>query len=265
MESDFADFKKIGIIGVGQIGGSIALALRKRMKGIKIYGCDTDSRILEKARFLDFKTTRFQEILKCKILIIATPVLEIIKTLEELERMKYKGIVIDTGSTKKIICERAKNLNLKFTGGHPLAGNEKTAPYAWDENLFENKMFFLCDVRGDKKLIEFSENFVRKIGAIPLLIEPEYHDRMLALTSHLPYLISFLFLKNSRNKNFEGPGFKSFTRIANQNPEMFADVILTNRYNIIKNFENIKNKIVEILKIDKREKLLEVLNENKKT
>lgn len=265
MESDFADFKKIGIIGVGQIGGSIAIALKKRIKGMKIYGCDTDSGILEEMHFLDFKTTRLKEILKCGILIIATPVLEIIKILKRLERMEYKGIVIDTGSTKKIICERAKNLNLKFTGGHPLAGNEKTAPYAWDGNLFENKIFFLCDVKKDKKLLEICKNFVRKIGAIPLLIDPEYHDRMLALTSHLPYLISLLFLKNSKNKNFQGPGFKSFVRIAHQNPEMFADIILTNKHNIVKEFESMRNGIEQILRINKREKLLEVLSEDKKT
>ncbi len=265
MESNFGNFKKIGIIGVGQIGGSIGIAIKNRMKNMTIYGCDKDFEILRKAFFLDYKTDKISDLLECEILILATPILEIIKILRKIEKMKYSGIVIDTGSTKKIICDRAKNFKLKFIGGHPFTGNEKTAPEAWDGDIFENRIFFLCDVKRDEELIEFAKKFFNRLGARPFLIEPDFHDKILALTSHLPYLISLLFLKNSKEKEFEGPGFKSFTRIAHQNPKMFADIILTNRKNIKKNFKKIRKEIEFIFKINKKEKLVGVLNENKKT
>lgn len=265
MESDFGNFKKIGIVGIGQIGGSLGIAFKTKIKNVKITGCDVKDELLEKAFFLDFKTKNLIDLLECEIIFLSTPVLQIIKILEELENMHFQGIVIDTGSTKETICREAEKLNIKFVGGHPLAGNEKRAPYAWDEKMFEKNPFFICDVKKDRSLIRIAENIVKIIGARPVLIDPEYHDKMLSLTSHLPYLISLLFLKNSKEKIFEGPAFKSFTRIALQSPDMFADIILTNKENIKKTFETIKKEINYILTIDKKKRLLEVLNENQKT
>jgi len=235
--------KKIGIVGLGQIGGSIAMALKEKLRGVHITGCDKDNNILYKAYFVDYKTDNLSDLKDHDLIILSIPVLEIIKLLDTFSKMRYQGIILDTGSTKKVVCEKANGLKLKFVGGHPLAGTEKTAPEAWDVNLFKGKPFFICDVKKDASVINLVSKIINVIGAYPVLTGPEEHDRMLALTSHLPYLVSLVFRKNSTNKLFEGPGFRSFTRIAYQSPEMFADIILTNKENLVKTFKVIKSQI----------------------
>ncbi len=243
MEYSLKKIKKIGIVGLGQIGGSIAMVLKKKLRGVHISGCDKDKNILNKAYFVDYKTDNLLDLKAHDLIILSVPVLEIIKLLDTLSKMRFQGIIFDTGSTKKIICEKARGLELKFVGGHPLTGTEKTAPEAWDIDLFKAKPFFICDIKKDANIIKFVSEIVKLIGAHPVPADPEEHDNMLALTSHLPYLVSLVFSKNSTNKLFEGPGFKSFTRIAYQSPEMFADILLTNKENLRKTFEIIKSQI----------------------
>lgn len=267
MEFSFGSIKKIGIIGLGQIGGSIAMILKKKVEEIYISGCDRNENILKMAYFLDYKTNNISALKDHDLIFLAVPVFEIKNILEILNKLDFHGIIVDTGSTKKIICEKASNLKIKFVGGHPLAGSEKTAPEAWNDKLLEGKPFFICDVKKDPIIVKIVMGIVTVMGARPILVDPEEHDRMLALTSHLPYLISIAFIKNSADKIFEGPGFKSFTRIAYQNPEMFADTVLSNKENIRKWFEIIKNDIDFLLRINNKEQFIKWVrrNENCKT
>ncbi len=236
---------KIGIVGLGQIGGSLALALKKTGK-YTVYGTDISGEILKAiADKIDGVTTNIEDLKSSvDLVVLAVPIETIKKILPSFRG--FNGIVMDTGSTKFEVMEEAKRHEIKFVGGHPLAGTEKKGPESWSESLFVGSDFFLTGNlrRKDRKIVE---EVVRDTGANPVWIEPEIHDRVMAYTSHMPYVVALALTHlSAKYGKFWGPGMKSTTRLAAQNPEMALDILLTNRKNIEDALQDFSNVLMEL-------------------
>ena len=257
-ESDFS-FKKITIIGVGLIGGSLGLALKEKKPNFKIIGIDKQE-IIEKAIFrgaIDEGTANLEEGIKeADIVILATPVKTILDLLPQINSFLKKGcLVTDTGSTKGQIVERANKILSKdtfFIGGHPMAGSEKYGIDSANSHLFQEKTYILTP---DKKsnLINMKKIFslIKMINANILILDPLEHDKIVSAVSHLPQIIAVslinaigeLALQGNNNNYFKavGEGFKDMTRIASSPYKIWEDICETNQENIVKMIQEFRN------------------------
>lgn len=248
-------FKRAALIGTGLIGGSIGLALRKSK--IKRVGFDKPAVLREalKRRAIDQKAGSIAEAVSAAdLVILALPVGEILRVLPEIsERVSPVAVITDTGSTKKEICERARELGLKnFVGGHPLAGKAENGIRNAEANLFSGRNWFLSPSRPSTALARMRA-FVKSLGAKPFVVEPAEHDRILAATSHLPQLVSTLLaatvaelLSGRQLKRFAGPGLKDATRLAASAFSVWGDVFASNRAEIGQALERFAQKTAEV-------------------
>jgi prephenate dehydrogenase len=254
-----SDFKKITIIGVGLIGGSLGLALKEKKSNFKIVGIDKQE-IIEKAiarGAIDEGTVNLEEGIKeADIVIIATPVKTILDLLSKINPFLTKGcIVTDTGSTKGQIVEKANKVLSKdifFIGGHPMAGSEEYGIESANSYLFQDKTYILTPTKKSNLIaIEKISSLIKMTGAKRLISEPLEHDRIVGAVSHLPQImavslinmISELVQKENNNNYFKavGEGFKDMTRIASSPYKIWEDICDTNQENILEIIQEFRN------------------------
>jgi prephenate dehydrogenase len=254
-----SDFKKITIIGVGLIGGSLGLALKKKNPKFKITGIDK-LEIIEKAiarGAIDEGTINLENGIKeADIIIIATPVKTIVDLLPRINPFIKKGcIVTDTGSTKGQIVEKANKILSKdvyFVGGHPIAGSEKYGIDSADPHLFQDKTYILTPTN-DTNLLALKKIFllIKIINAKRLILDPLEHDRIVGAVSHLPQIMAVSLTnmigelgQQENNDNYFkaiGEGFKDMTRIASSPYQMWEDICETNQENILEMIQEFRN------------------------
>jgi len=254
-----SDFKKITIIGVGLIGGSLGLALKEKHLNFKIVGIDKQE-IIEKAiarGAIDEGTVNLEEGIKeADIIIIATPVKTILNILTQINPFLKKGcLVTDTGSTKKQIVQKANKILSKdifFIGGHPMAGSEECGIESADPYLFHNKTYILTPaLKSNLRALKKLSLLIKMIGAKKLILDPLEHDRIVSAVSHLPQIIAVslintigeLALRGNNYNYFKavGEGFKDMTRIASSPYKMWEDICDTNQENILEIIQEFKN------------------------
>lgn len=265
-----ADEKTAVLIGLGQIGGSLALALKKAGYFKTVGGFDVNSDRLQKAGdFLDCMYSNLDEALSAgDLIILAAPVLENIRILGKGFQTHPDKLYTDVGSTKTQMMEESrKKPGIRFIGGHPFSGTEKEGDSGWDSNLFSGKPYFW--VQENSQSIDDQGciiNMIKAIGAIPKAIDPEEHDRALALTSHLPILISLglagMLDEDVYSSDFIGSGFLSTTRIAGGSAELGRDILISNReavLNEMTRFNENLAKLVESLENSNENQLLELM------
>lgn len=240
--------KTIGIIGLGLIGTSIGMALKKSNPSFRVKGL-TRSKIngehaLEK-KAVDCITSRVTELLDgTDLVILATPVRTIITLLSHIGTLaKAPLLVTDTGSTKEEIEKATKRLpsHVSFIGGHPLAGKEVSGAVHADADLFVGRPWVLIPTPlASSADIETMKLLVSQLGAKPLMLSAADHDRMLSAVSHLPFVISSLLMEAiltqrdwPRARMIAGSGFRDTTRLAGGNPTMHVDILRTNRAAIL--------------------------------
>lgn len=219
--------QKVTIFGVGLIGGSLSLALKRAFPEIRVAGVDKPD-VLERARRLKIIDAGGAQ--HADLVILATPVGEILKLLDQFS--SNQTVVIDVGSTKVTICRKAERLAVPFLGGHPMAGLEHSGPEAASVDLFREAPFFLCPVKStpDGSLERWQE-ITKAIGAIPHVISPEDHDRLVAQISHLPQIISTLLAdQTAAHKELAGPGLRSMTRLAGSPFHIWRDIFKTSSF-----------------------------------
>lgn len=241
IESDF--IKNITILGIGQIGGSLALSFRKYIKNIFITGWDINRKLLSSAFMLDKVASSIEDAcINADIIWLATPVDVIIKLIPKIANLKPNAIICDVGSTKQIIVKKVNsiNKNFRFVSTHPLSGTEKKGTNSWNDSLFENKNFFIIPTKKSKKNdIMLIHNLIKHINANPIIINAKQHDKILAYTSHLPYLIAKALKTtyeklNIKDKHFfEGPAYQSMTRLSKCAVSVMKPIIDTNNKNIM--------------------------------
>ena len=232
----------VAIVGLGLMGGSLAMALRGHCKSL--LGCDLDQETLKLARekeVVDVADSNLSAILpQADLIVLATPVRTILELLITISKYLREPVVImDLGSTKTEIFQAMAALPpaLDPIGGHPMCGKEKSGLENASGDLFIGAPFALTALsRTTPRARSLAEEMIQVIGANPIWIEPEIHDEWVAATSHLPYLLS-VALTNATPLEVSplvGPGFQSATRMAASNPEMMRDIFLTNQDQVIK-------------------------------
>jgi prephenate dehydrogenase len=230
------------IIGLGMIGSSIALS--SKSKGIKVYGIDLKKSISDKA----LKKEIVDEIIesiddidsnKIDLIIISVPPKETLDLINQLEFLWNTNVTItETSSVKNHIkIENISNLILS----HPIAGSDKSGLDAADKNLFLNKKNVVCDpFNADKDHLERVEIFWK--DALQMRVSHmtvSEHDLIFAMTSHLPHLISYALIDSIRLSSSQvgdnaGGGLKEFLRLSGSNPQMWRDIFILNRVDLIK-------------------------------
>ena len=241
--------KRIAIIGLGLIGGSLALALKKkRARGTEIIGFSRSAETVARAKdsgVIDLVAVDLASVVEgADMVVIATPVMTTREVLAAIsEHLSPKCVVTDTGSTKVEVMNWAGEYlspEISFIGGHPMAGKETSGIDEADARLFRGCVWCLTPspcatpqaVRKMKKLVE-------SIGAKPFFIDAETHDNLVAGVSHLPMLLSAAFVTATTKSRLwpemaklAAGGYRDFSRLASGNPEMNLDICLTNREKI---------------------------------
>ncbi|MCK4561532.1 MAG: prephenate dehydrogenase [Flavobacteriaceae bacterium] len=248
--------KKIAVIGLGLIGGSLALELKKNTWAT-IYGIDKNAEYLQKALDLGiiYKKANINIVSEVDIVIIAVPV-NIIPdlTLKVLDLIQDDTLVFDVGSTKLSVCNAVKNHPKRgnFVALHPIAGTEFSGPEAAIYNLFTNKINIICEKKlSDIKMIDRVVNLFKILKMKTVFMDSaKQHDKHIAYVSHLSHISSFMLgktvleiEKDEENIfNMAGSGFESTVRLAKSNPETWTPIFLQNKENLLKSLEEyIKN------------------------
>ena len=247
--------RQITIVGTGLIGGSLALALKKRKFAGRIVGCDREA-TLEKARnrgAIDEGVANPADAVRgSQVVVLATPVLAIVDLIERLgPALPAKTLLTDVGSTKTVVATQAlkvfgKNAGRRFLAGHPMAGKELSGVDYADADLFQNAVWFLTPLPG-QNLKNLSDGLVGEfagwidlIGARIAVVPPDEHDRLCAWISHLPQMISTALAAALVEEFGEeapllaagGRALREMTRISASPYSMWRDVAITNKKNI---------------------------------
>jgi prephenate dehydrogenase len=239
---------KIGIIGLGLIGGSLGLAL-KHIKFIS-FTCGFDHNLshCEEALKLGLvdEIVSFDEIKKCDMIFLAIPVEAIIDVLQNLTDIPKDTTIVDLGSTKeKIINSVPKKIRANFIAAHPMAGTEKFGPSAAIENLYHDSIVVLCnmDESGDSHKNRAIQVFSH-IGMKIVFMNAIEHDKHASFISHLPHALSYALANSVMGEEepksillLAGGGFKDMSRIAKSSPLMWTDIFKQNRKNLLNSIE----------------------------
>jgi prephenate dehydrogenase len=244
----------VAILGLGLMGGSLALKLHGQCRSLM--GCDPDPATLALARQLnlaDRVSDQPGDILpQADLVILAAPVGAILSLLDELPCL-HPGFaaVLDFGSTKTHIVQRMQALPERFDplGGHPMCGKERGGLANADPDLFQSAPFALTPLgRTSPRLRLLAEQLVSLVGAQPLWLEAETHDRWVAATSHVPYLVANALAAATplEARPMVGPGLRSTTRLAPSGWSMMRDILVTNRENILVGLQSFREQIEEL-------------------
>jgi prephenate dehydrogenase len=271
MHTDYGFLSKsrILILGLGLMGGSLAMALRGHCE--RIFAYDPDEDVIQFARdiqAIDEGSTSLEEFFgKANIIILAAPVKQIILLVKQLSRIQDGNpVVIDLGSTKTEIVKVMDELPERFQpiGGHPMCGKEKSSIHHSEPDLFKGSVFLLTPLeRTTTVALETATQMIRLVGATPLLLDPVTHDRLTAATSHFPYLMANILAQiTSLDAQFVlGPGFRSTSRLAGSSPDMMLDILATNRENILPLIDRFSIQLEKIKKSLEEENYADLLND----
>lgn len=237
----------VAIIGIGLIGGSIALELRDFLKVKKIFGVDKSQENLYKAKkigLIDEGLPLKEAIKESDLLVLATPVDASIRLLPEILDLVDKQVIFDVGSTKENIVKCVENYPKRgrFVATHPMAGTEFSGPEAALRNLFRNKSVIFCDAEhSDKDAVNLVREVYEFLGMNIVAMEPRPHDLHAAYVSHISHISSFalsltVLEKEKVEKNITdmaSGGFDSTVRLAKSSPDMWTPIFLQNAGNLV--------------------------------
>lgn len=252
MEDGFSlQHTTIGVVGLGLMGGSLALALKG--KCARLLGFDTHPPTLELALSrgiidhplpLSLLPSEEGKGAQLDILILAVPVPAILDLLHQLALTNYLSpiIILDLGSTKREILRAMAALPNNFDplGGHPICGKEKLGPENADPALYQGAPFILTPLeRTTQRAIRLAKELISAVGAHPLEINADEHDRTLAFTSHLPFLIASALALSTPPEfaPLAGPGFRSTSRLAGTPAHMMLGILQSNRDHILETIQ----------------------------
>ena len=235
----------IAIIGVGLIGGSFGMALKKRNLAGRVIGIGRNPERLQRAAELgaiDSWSTELESAVRdADLIYVSTPVgLELDFIRRVATSAKQGCIITDAGSTKGEICHGADELvgnSIHFVGAHPMAGSEATGVEAAHPDLFVNAAYVLTPTeRTNPEALAKVRSLVEAIGSRVIVMNPESHDRCAAVISHLPHLIAAALVSLAQEHSLQDPqvfdliagSFRDMTRVASSSPVLWRDICLTN-------------------------------------
>ncbi|MCA1063179.1 prephenate dehydrogenase [Rossellomorea aquimaris] len=255
------------VIGMGLIGGSIALCIKNEHPDARIVGHDVNQkevRLGMSLGIIDEMSLSLQESAEqADLIIISTPVFQTEKIIEQFQSftLKESVIITDTGSTKEQIMkcsERLTEKGIQFIGGHPMAGSHKSGVAAAKKILFENAFYMLTPGHGttDKNVEELQE-WLKGTHAKFLVVDPREHDELTGTISHFPHIVAASLVHQAKASSVQHPylrrlaagGFRDITRIASSNPTMWKDITLQNREVLLSILDQWKSEMDEVMNI----------------
>lgn len=267
---------KICIIGVGLIGGSFALGLKKSLhksQQVSIVGFGRNEANLQQAQALGVIDTYSLDIAQAlsgvELVLIATPVNSFKNILELIKpHINDNVIVCDVGSTKGSVIATAKEvfgtMPAKFIPAHPIAGKEQNGVTAADGSLFSNKRVILTPTdNADTQAIERVSECWQALGARVEIMNDKTHDDLLAMTSHLPHMLAFSLMdyvieSGSNALDYAAGGFKDFSRIASSNATMWRDICINNPDEIVKHIAGFQQSLDKLSSLIEEGKAKEI-------
>lgn len=254
--------EKLAVIGLGLIGGSMALDLKKRLN-YKVLGIDNNSEHIQKALELGIidKAATFEDLTDVDVVIVAVPVDKIAEVSSQvLDVISNNTLVFDVGSVKKNICDfidsHPKRKN--FVAAHPLAGTEFSGPEAALSNLFDQKVTIICESeKTNWETLDTAISLFKRLNMRIKMMTPVDHDRHVAYVSHLSHVSSFMLgktvLEIEKNEqaifDMASTGFASTVRLAKSSANTWTPIFLENKENIVKSLEEYIKNLVEFKKL----------------
>jgi len=268
--------KKLVVIGLGLIGGSLALDLKKRLN-YTVYGIDAEEAHLKKSLELGVidKIGENKDIKDAEVVIVATPVNSIATVLQNvLNNIPKEALVFDVGSVKNEICEAiANHPNRKnYVAAHPLAGTEFSGPEAAIYKLFDEKVNIICETeKSDWRILDKAISIFKALNMRIKMMNPVEHDRHIAYVSHLSHVSSFMLgktvLEIEKNEqhifDMASTGFASTVRLAKSASSTWTPIFMQNKVNVIRSLEEyIKNlsEFKQLLENDEEQLLNETMD-----
>lgn len=235
---------KAAIVGLGLMGGSMALSLKKLDFIDEIVGSDHNVKHQEDAINLNLvsKIVDFEEVKNYDIIFLAIPVDGIIQSLQNLKDVGKNTTIVDLGSTKeKIVASIPQEIRKNFIAAHPMTGTENFGPYAALEGLYEEKVVVLCDLEHSGEFQrEIAKKIFRSLKMKKHFMTSHEHDRHAAFISHMPHAISYSIantvMNQEQKKNIlalAAGGFRSMSRLAKSSPNMWEDIFRQNKENLL--------------------------------
>ena len=249
------------VVGVGLIGGSLALSLKEKGVANWIIGVDYNQENLAKAqelKIIDEGSNLEDALERSQLIILAIPVDALLQTLSSiLDKVKPHHVIMDVGSTKQKLLQLVAGHphRGRFVAAHPMAGTEYSGPEAAVRNLFHQKTMVLCDVKNsDEDALEIVESMVDKLSMRIVYMNAEEHDLHTAYVSHISHITSFALaltvLKKEKEQGriFElaSGGFESTVRLAKSSPDMWVPIFKHNRNNVLDVLEEHINQLEQM-------------------
>lgn len=242
------EINNISIIGLGLIGGSLAKALKERINITEIKAVDISKQNINQALSEGYITKGYTElndnIYNSDLIFICTPVKNAIEYIKQLSsKVSDNCIITDVASTKSEIVNFINSMDNppRFIGGHPMAGTEKSGFASSLSHLFENAYYILTPtIRTSETDIDIMIKIIKKIGGIPIITDADEHDFITAAISHVPHIIASALVNlvgkldypDGKMQTLAAGGFKDITRIASSSPEMWENIVLSNKQKI---------------------------------
>ncbi|MEA3418654.1 MAG: prephenate dehydrogenase [Campylobacterota bacterium] len=263
---------KIGIIGLGLMGGSLGIALKSRFPAYRIIGLDHNATHCSQALELGLVDTVAESvdaIKECDVIFLSIPVNGIITALQILSDVAPECTIIDLGSTKeKIVSSVPSVIRKNFVAAHPMTGTEKVGPTAALHDLYLDKVVVLCDLEesgGHQQ--ETALRLFREIGMKPVFMESKEHDRHAAFISHMPHALSFSLANAVMEQEdpksiiaLASGGFRDMSRIAKSSPIMWEEIFRQNKGNLLTALEHFNTELKRCQEMVENEEW-EALNE----
>ncbi len=271
--------KNIYMIGVGLIGGSFAIDIKKNNPEAVIHGISRKDETLNKALELNLidKKATLDDIVDADLVIVSIPVDATVKLLPTiLDKISDTGLVVDAGSTKEAICKAVEYhpKRRNFLACHPIAGTEKSGPTAAISQLYLGKTNIICEVEKTTfKLQEKALKLFADIGMRIRYMDPISHDKHIAYVSHLSHISAFMLGKTVINKeknerdifDMAGSGFESTVRLAKSSPAMWTPIFKQNKENVIETLDEYINNLQQFKELMMKDDFTSIFKEMEST
>lgn len=230
-------FSRLGIVGLGLIGGSIALRARVAWPDVTIVGLDRAERAkdAERRNVVHRGTDTLAHLATCDLIVLATPVASIVAAMPELSTCGTAAVVTDVGSTKRQVMAAARAAGMpSFVGGHPMGGSEHVGLDYARPDLFDRRPWLLVSGSASVEAGGRVERFARGLGATPHWTDADTHDRTVAYVSHLPQIMAVALMNATtaavgpRGLDASGRAFAEMTRLASSPPDLWREILADN-------------------------------------
>jgi len=273
----FRQFDTLAVVGLGLIGGSFAMDVRRLGLAKRILGYDNNSEYraeISSRNLVDYLAEAPDaKLAEAQLVMLAVPVKAFAEVLSNIcPHLSTSVILTDTGSVKSPLLQLMRTpvyTGIRFVGGHPITGSEIFGPLAAKENLFSGKRCILTpEMDTDRDVVRTVCEMWESIGSMVSEMDAEDHDQMFASVSHLPHLLAYASIQAIADSStpevlsHSGAGLKDFSRIASSSPEMWADIFLENQENLLSRMNTFKDVVVKLedaIKRNDKEKLIELL------